>query len=250
MNNITLEIDGTKGKDYIVNSLQKDWGKYIIYHVKNVSETDYISFYENLASKLGRIEDCRPVNEKSKNFSKSRDIRPDPDVYHFYAANTRQPLHTDYAYFPSEKSPDWVLMYCLEPSELGGTTRFISANKLKKIMKKYNPSLLEKLSVEVTWSYVGEDGDEIHQKPIMIDERINWNYWQIKSNLNSKFIMEIREEFFKFLEDAIMAGGIYDFSKVWNRGDVVIFNDKKTLHGRDSFLGNRWLKDHAMFNHK
>ena len=59
--------------------------------------------------------------------------------------------------------------------------------------------------------------------------------------------MEIREEFFKFLEQMIVAGSIYDFSKIWKRGDVMIFNDKKILHGRDSFLGDRWLKDHAVF---
>jgi alpha-ketoglutarate-dependent taurine dioxygenase len=249
VNNITLEIDGAKGLDAISESLQKSWGKHLIYHIYNVAETDYVPFYENLAGELGRIEDCRPVNDKSKKFSKSRDIRPDPDLYHFYAANTRQPLHTDYAYFPSNKSPDWVLMYCLDPSEFGGTTRFLSAHKLKKIMIKYNPALLKKLSMEVTWSYVGADGDEIHRKPIMIDEQINWNYWQIKSNLNNELVMKVREEFFKFLEDVIMAGNIYDFSKVWKRGDVVIFNDKKMLHGRDSFLGHRWLKDHAIFNH-
>ena len=29
-----------------------------------------------------------------------------------------------------------------------------------------------------------------------------------------------------------------------------IFNDKYNLHGRDAFLGDRWLKDHAFYNKK
>ena len=248
LNNVILEVDGKKGLDYITNSLKASWGNFLIYHINNVDETDYISFYESLAKSLGKIEACRPVNDKTKVFSESRDIRPDPKLYHFFAARTRQPLHTDYAYFPSQKSPDWVLMYCLEPSELGGTTRFLSAKKLINILEKYNPKLLKKLNVEVTWSYIGAEGEEIHRKPILSGDSINWNYWQIKSKYNSTNVMKIREEFFRFLEDVIMAGCIYDFSKIWSRGDLLIFNDKKILHGRDAFLGDRWLKDHALFN--
>ncbi len=245
-----LEIDGKKGLDYVSEKLRHSWGDYPIYHIHNVPETDFVVAYEDLATELGTIEECRPVNDKSKTVSKSRDIRPDPSVYHFYAANTRQPLHTDYSYFPDTKSPDWLLMYCLAPSELGGKTRFLTARKLRQILEKFNPSLLEKLSIDVTWSFVGDDGNEIHRKPIMLDERINWNYWQIKADLNSKEVMEVREDFFKFLEQVIVAGSIYDFSKVWKRGDVMIFNDKKILHGRDAFLGDRWLKDHALFDNK
>ena len=247
-NNNILEIDGEKGLGYVTNELQKSWGEYPIYHIYNVAETDFVLVYENLASELGVIEECRPVNDKSKKASKSRDIRPDPTLYHYYSTNSRQPLHTDYSYFPDSKSPDWLFMYCLTPSDLGGKTRFLTARTLRNILEKYNPALLEKLSVEITWSFVGDNGNEIHSKPILIGERINWNYWQIKSELNSKEVMEIREEFFKFLEQMIVAGSIYDFSKIWKRGDVMIFNDKKILHGRDSFLGDRWLKDHALFD--
>lgn len=249
-NNNILEIDGRKGLKYVSEQLHESWDSYPIYHIYNVAETDFVSAYESLAEELGIIEECRPVNDKSKKISKSRDIRPDASLNHYYAANIRQPLHTDYSYFPDKKAPDWLLMYCLTPSELGGKTRFLTAQKLRKILEKYNPSLLEKLSIEITWNFVGDDGDEIHRKPILVDERINWNYWQIKADLNTKKVMEVREEFFQFLEQVIVAGSIYDFSKVWKRGDVMIFNDKKILHGRDAFLGDRWLKDHALFNRK
>ena len=248
--NLVLELDGSLGVKKIIGKLKDSWNYYLMYHIYNVAETDYITCYENLANELGTIEPCRPVNHESKKVSKSRDIRPDPNLYHFYAANTRQPLHSDYAYFPANNSPDWVLMYCLKPSKLGGTTRFISASKIKEILKMYYPELLKKLTIDVTWSYIGTNGDEIHKKPIFNGEQINWNYWQIKSDLNSQEVMNVRKEFFEFLENVIVDGNIYDFSKVWSRGDLVIWNDKKMLHGRDAFLGDRWLKDHALFNHK
>ena len=40
---------------------------------------------------------------------------------------------------------------------------------------------------------------------------------------------------------------MYDMSKKWTTGDCIIFNDHLTLHDRSTFLGNRWLKDHAFF---
>ena len=61
--------------------------------------------------------------------------------------------------------------------------------------------------------------------------------------------MKVRDEFFNFLENRIVGGGIYDFSKQWKKGDCLIFNDRLNLHGRDAFLGNeRWLKDHAFYS--
>ena len=249
ISNYVLELDGSIGLKKITGTLQDSWGKYLIYHVFNVDETEYESFYESLASELGNIQDCRPVNSKSKEFSKSRDIKYNPDDYHFYAAKTRQPYHTDHAYYPVNKSPDWAMMYCLSPSEFGGCTRFLTSYKLKTILEKYNLNLLTKLSEEVIWSYEGEKGPEIVKKPIMVNECINWNYWQIRSELNSSEVMKTREEFFKFMEDVIEDGNIYDFSKSWKRGDVVICNDKKVLHGRDAFLGDeRWLKYHAIYD--
>lgn len=251
LNNPVFEVDGSIGLNEIINVLQKSWNNYSIYHIYNVEETDYEKFYEDLASKLGTIQDCRPVNSKDKAFSKTRDIKHDPSDYHFYAANTRQPLHTDHAYYPENKSPDWAMLYCLDKSEFGGSTRFLTSSKLVKILEKYNPNLLSKLSTDVKWQYIGEDENEFHCKPILVGERINWNYWQIKKDLNNKEVIKIADEFFEFLEEVIEDGNIFDVSKVWARGDAVICNDKKVLHGRDAFLGNdRWLKYHAFYNNK
>ena len=69
-NNDILEIDGEKGLRYVTNKLQNSWGEYSIYHIYNVAETDFVLAYENLASELGVIEECRPVNDKSKKASK------------------------------------------------------------------------------------------------------------------------------------------------------------------------------------
>ena len=245
---IIYHIDMNEPGPSLQDRINDVWGEYMAYHIHNVPDTDYIKLYEDIAETLGNISLCHSVNDKSTQFSKSRDIRPNPELYHYFASVTRQPLHTDYAYYESSEAPDWLMLYCLEPSELGGQTHLLSTKTLEHILKKYNPDLLEKIKIDIQWKYNGNDGDKIHTKPLYDGKFINWNYWQIKEEFNSKEVMEVREELFNFLENTIVDGSIYDFSKKWNKGDCIIFNDHLTLHGRDAFLGDRWLKDHAFYN--
>ena len=250
LNNILYHIDMSKTKLSLQEKINEVWGKYTAYHIHNIKSDNYVTLYENIAENLGKIRVCHSANDKTTKFSKSRDIKPNPELYHYFSSNTRQPLHTDYAYYKSEESPNWLMLYCLKPSEYGGKTHLLSLKTLITILEKYNPELLDKLKVEITWKYEGNDGDKIHKKPIYDGQSINWNYWQIKKELNNDNVMKIRQEFFNFLENYITSGNIYDFSKNWNIGDCIIFNDKLMLHSRDAFLGDRWLKDHAFFSFK
>lgn len=249
-NNNIYHINMADSNKTIQQEIQQVWGKYMAYHIYNVADIDYETQYENLAETLGEIRLCHPVNDKTTKFSKSRDIKYNPGIYHYFASNTRQPLHTDYAYYHKDENPDWLMLYCIQPSEYGGKTHLLSVNTLINIMEKYNPELLKTLynTTNVKWKYTGEDGDKLHTKPFLKNGLINWNYWQVKEEFNTKEVMEVKEKFFNFLENIIVDGSMYDFSKTWKPGDCIIFNDKHTLHGRDAFLGERWLKDHAFYN--
>jgi hypothetical protein len=249
MDNTICHIDMASNTS-VKEELLKVWGKYNAYHIFNIPNVeDYTEIYKELAEELGELRTCHSANDKVTSFSKSRDIKFDPSLYHYFASNTRQPLHTDWAYYESSDSPEWLMLYCLEPSEWGGKTHILSIKTLEKILKTYNPELLEKIKIDVCWKYNGVDGDKLHKKPIYDGKSINWNYWQIKEEYNNEEIIKVRDEFFYFLENYIVGGGIYDFSKKWQKGDCILFNDKVNLHGRDAFLGtSRWLKDHAIYN--
>ena len=246
-----IHVDVNNEPSKLNEKVSEVWGQAVAYHIHNLGEADFDSVYENLAEYLGTIRMCHSANDKSTKFSKSRDIKFDSSLYHYFASNTRQPLHTDYAYYERKDSPDWLMLFCKGVSEFGGRTHILSVNKLKCILEKYNPELLKKIKTNVTWKYNGIDGDVLHTKPILDGDTINWNYWQIKEEHNSEEVMEIRQEFFDFMENFIVAGAIYDFSKDWSIGDCIIFNDHYALHSRDAFLGNeRWLKDFAFFEKK
>ena len=203
--NIICHIDLEKINNYtqltLKDLLKQVWNHFVAYHIFNVNHKDFVEMYEDIAEDLiGKIRLIHPVNDKSTTFGKSRDIKPNPDLYHYFTTNTRQPLHSDYSYYKYDDSPDWLLLYCMYSLRIWWKTQLLSNKTLVKILKKYNPSLLSKIHTDITYEYTGIDGDKVHKKPLFDGKFINWNYWQIKKELNSSETMKIREELFKFLE--------------------------------------------------
>ena len=165
----------------IYQIIDRVWGSFSSFHIFNNPYDDHIDFYKSLSQYLGDVKVCHPVNNKESKASDSRDIKYDPTINHFYAANTRQPLHTDYAYYPKNQAPDWLMLYCVYPSLYGGITSLLSTFTLKKILFMYDKKLYKKLcSLISIYSYEQLSGDLIHQKPVLSGQLINWNYWQIK----------------------------------------------------------------------
>ena len=128
----------------------------------------------------------------------------------------------------------------------------ITSKKVKQIMKKYNRELYDKI-IKLKFTYksqVDDDGKfNIHEK-LFLDEDtnyINWNNYQIKQEHNSSDKMAIKEEIYKFFDEIISKGYMYDINIEWERGDCILLNDHLNLHTRTSFLGERWLSGNAFF---
>jgi hypothetical protein len=227
------------------------FGKFLIYNIfnlpNNLSDLYINDTYKFICESLGHLTICHPYNNKDTTKSYSRDIKFDPSAkeLHFFSSNRRQPMHNDYAYYPSDKSPDWLMLYCIKPSEYGGITSLISNNRIKHILKKYNNELYNKINVYITYKYNDYDSTIIHNKLLfdIVYNISNWNYFQLDSKLNNNDVIEIKEQFHCFLKDFITDAKIYDIEKKWNRGDCLIFNDHLVMHERSSFHGERHLKD-------
>ena len=109
------------------------------------------------------------------------------------------------------------------------------------ILDKYEPALYEKLkTLEVDFGK-GEDQRK-KRKIIDWDDRgikLNWNYFRVMPD-NPKEVIDMCEEFHKFLETKIVAGGL--LTEVYLKpGEAAFFQDDRLLHGRNSFYGARTL---------
>ena len=187
---------------------------YNVYNLpENFSDEEINYLYYHLASKIGLFSKCHPVNDKNTIKSFSRHIKYDPDAttLHYFSSNCRQPLHNDYAYYEINNSPDWLVIFALQPAEYGGVTSVITNNKIKTILQKYDNNLLEDINLQVNYLYNDvEIGDVKHSKQLFESKTniINWNYYQIKNELNSEKVNKIKEDFFTFLNSKISQANI------------------------------------------
>lgn len=234
------------------------WAKtrnaYAAVHIYNLppgfeNDSAVKGLYERISKQIGEVAACAPVNAHGTT-GMSRDIKWEPNSKHFFSSSSRQPLHNDYAYYPTESKPEWLMLYCLAPSEIGGTTYFTTTSTIIDTLRRVEPDLLSALKTEVVWNYQEAGTSVLHSKPILDDSgRMNWNYFQLDNNLNPE-IVNTKDRFFEFLEDSVVGGLVFTFQKKWQKGDCILLIDSKVLHGRSSFAGHRWLKDHAIKRRK
>lgn len=148
----------------------------------------------------------------------------------FLHSNTRQPFHTDGSY--ESNPPDLTFFFCKKQAKYGGSTIFINNKDLIKICKCYNFKMYQHLISKKLSFFKGNDKREKE----IIDKKLNlnWNYFRVEKT-------PLVEDFHAFLEHKIFDGGLYENINL-KEGEGIIFNDNKFLHGRTSFIGNRWLK--------
>lgn len=255
ISNILTANNNVYDLDFILKKFKLVWGYFLSYNINNLPEIllendeNIIHFYKSLMKSAGELCKCHPVNDKETKFSYSRDVKFIPNTKRFYSSNIRQPLHNDYAYYPYDISPDWFLLMSLQECDFGGITSIITVKLLRSILQKYNIGLLNCIeNCSINYKYEDIDrGSIIHTKDLLTHHNIiNWNYFQIKEELNEENVISIKKDFFEFLKKIISKGEISTFKKKWNRGDSILLNDHFLLHERSSFLGPRWLKDFSI----
>jgi alpha-ketoglutarate-dependent taurine dioxygenase len=222
---ISIDDDLILAKTALLNNLSTN-------NVVKIVNSKNIDFYSSLASILGNqapmeenscgnktgnllTEIKFPFNHESKSYSHS---------------DTRQPFHTDGAY--EHLSPQFCYLFCKESSKFGGSTIFIDNTKLVEVLSYYDSDLLHSLQTEKVIFTKGNDCKECY----IIDDKLNlnWNWFRCNQKL------KINLKFHSFLESKIFEGGEF-YSVKLCPGEALFFNDSKVLHGRTSFIGNRWL---------
>lgn len=147
-------------------------------------------------------------------------------------STTRQPFHTDNAWFSSP--PEINIFVMLRQAKIGGEQVFLEVKDLIKDLTLRRPKLLQEL-VE-TPVIISKGTKEIttnYTSIIKLDStpRIYWNYY--RTQRSNPQVEHLIEQFFAYLEE-IWSTSLVTKVKM-QPGDVLIFNDSKSLHGRESF---------------
>lgn len=213
-----------------------------VVHVLNQKKLNPDSYFRELALTCGipLIYEEDPITGVI-DMNKWTEIKYEPENAHntYKSSNKAQPLHTDYGYFSFEIYA--AFFYCVNQAEFGGATTFIDVDQVVKILESTNPKLFKQIQKQTIHfgradSPIAQNTDYILQKDDL-GWKINWNYYRAINDIQNKILVE---DFRDFLETHIEKSGELTELKL-QIGEGVFFQDRRVLHGRNSFIGNRQL---------
>ena len=159
-----------------------------------------------------------------------------------WKTNDQLMLHTDNTVSNESNFANITELVCLQPSKYSGETVIISNNKIIELVKYldnlYNSNLFSNLlNTKIYHNSI--------EKNICIQNEnkytFNFNITQIlKSELNARENLDVAIDFAKLLEH-IMKSSLLDEIKL-EKGDALLFNDTKVMHGRKYVFGERFYK--------
>ena len=212
----------------------------VVHILKEDKNTDI--YFRELAQQCGipLIYEEDPVTG-AIDVNKWTEIKYEPEKSNdaYKSSNKSQPLHTDYGYFSFEIYA--AFFYCVEQAEFGGATTFIDVNTIVSILKSLNPVLFDTIQKHKI-HFGRKDNPIAHNDDFILQKdksgwKINWNYYRALGDITNKTLIE---DFKDFLDHYIEKSGELTELKL-QPGEGVFFQDRRVLHGRNSFMGNRQL---------
>lgn len=213
-----------------------------VVHVKKNERLEADLYFRSLAKQCGTplIYEEDPVTGVI-DINKWTEIKYEPENSNnsYKSSNKSQPLHTDYGYFSFEIYA--AFFYCVTQAEFGGSTTFIDVDTIVKVLKSTNLNLLHHIQQQKI-HFGRKDNTIAHNDDFIVQKdelgwKINWNYYRALDDTKNK---TLTEDFKDFLDHYIEKSGELTELKL-QPGEGVFFQDRRVLHGRNSFVGERQL---------
>lgn len=213
-----------------------------VIHVLENKDIETDAYFRALSKECGTplIYEEDPVTG-AIDMNKWTEIKYEPEKSNdtYKSSNKSQPLHTDYGYFSFEIYA--AFFYCVTQAGFGGATTFIDVNTIVSVLESVNRQLLDHIQKQKIHfgrkdSPIAHNDDFILQKD-ELGWKINWNYYRALGDAQNKTLIE---DFKVFLDHYIEKSGELTELKL-TPGEGVFFQDRRVLHGRNSFVGSRQL---------
>jgi hypothetical protein len=164
------------------------------------------------------------------------EISYQPDKATSYAySNTRQPLHSDNAWFSDPAEINFFIME--KQASAGGEQTIYRLSRLMEDLSSEQPALFEDLCHTTVIVKKG-DGQYFNRTSIIVrgdDPKIFWNYYRTEKPTAE--IQSMCDAFFRYLEKKETTSSVE--RRRSETGDCICFNDQKILHGRAAFTATK-----------
>ncbi|WP_341915046.1 TauD/TfdA family dioxygenase [Polaromonas sp. YR568] len=185
------------------------------------------------------LADCGLKHDRSHyNFSEKLELadwweisfQPDKATSYAYS-NTKQPFHTDNAWFSQPAELNFFIME--KQAASGGEQMFYQVSRLFQDLASEEPALFKDLTTTKVVISKG-DGGYFNETTILKDSnspQVFWNFY--RTDKSHQDIMRMCNAFFEFLERKERTRSV-ELVKC-ETDDCFVFNDTRMLHARNSF---------------
>jgi taurine dioxygenase len=249
MNNYFLKISCTDVKNISheeIDNIKKTMIKYPLLIIKNqcLADNDLL----NIAKKVGNgnlEESARNISltKSRRNIAYLSNIKSSDGGPIGYAGSTTDYWHSDQEFRINPASI--TILYCVIPSETGGSTSFASTSiKHLEINKDYIEKIKHLWSTRVPADNHDNAPKITVSHPVFLNNNDDPSIYVSENTINfldNNNSVEDSPAIKKYLMNKILTEkNIY--SHQWNIGDLLIFDNSKLIHRREAFSGIRFLK--------
>lgn len=160
--------------------------------------------------------------------------QPGRDSAYSYS-KTRQPLHTDNAWFADQAPIDFFIMQ--KQAVAGGEQVIYPVSRLIADLSSEEPALYDQILNTPVTIKKGE-GDFFHHTTVIVpgaNPRVYWNYYRTEKPTPE--VKAMCEALFSFLEKKESTASVQRMR--CETLDCFVFNDTKLLHGRGAFAAEK-----------
>ena len=158
----------------------------------------------------------------------------------YHQTNTGGSIHTDGP--QKNKTPNILIMSCINNAKKGGHTILIDANKIYSEIKKKKPKYIKELSKDFCFERRGFNFTKNYlNKPILKKTKKNINFRYLREYIISGYQKAKKKITINQLNSINYLDKIMHQNKIqkkikMKKGDLIIINNKNTAHGRTNFI--------------
>jgi hypothetical protein len=143
-------------------------------------------------------------------------------------------------------APHLILLQCVEPAQIGGTSLLVDGQKILQTIIQREPKLLKPLFARNVTGVLR--GDHLVMD-IPIFQQLAHRRYAIRFSYDRDFLFvpEVRNAFARFNENYIL-NPAYSWHSRLEKNEICIIDNQRLLHGRTAFQGQRILRRLWLFD--
>ena len=186
--------------------------------------------------------------QRRTNFGITFEVKSEPKPINLAYTSLALPLHTDLS--NQETPPGYQFLHCLANESSGGESIFADGLRILEDLREENKAYFDILATHaVPFRFHDEEHDILHHHPVInLDHQGNIVELKYNAHLASIFDLpeNIMHEYYLAYRELMtrVRRDKYRISLKLGEGSMVVFDNRRVLHGREAFEpnGNRHLR--------